>query len=148
MRPYSSFNRGHHYILTVIDVLSKYAWAVPLKSKSGSETADAIVEIIRASKRCPKNLQTDMGEKFYNDDMQKILKKYDVNHYSMYSTLKALVVERFNRSKTTCGRCLCLTTITRGSTNCCISCQIITRTRIGMRLLRLSKVFWAQCTMR
>jgi len=26
MRPYSSFNRGHYYILTVIDVLSKYAY--------------------------------------------------------------------------------------------------------------------------
>jgi len=25
MRAYSSFNRGYHYILTVIDVLSKYA---------------------------------------------------------------------------------------------------------------------------
>jgi len=24
MRPYSGFNRGHYYILTVIDVLSKY----------------------------------------------------------------------------------------------------------------------------
>ncbi|KAG5316282.1 MOS1T transposase, partial [Pseudoatta argentina] len=97
MRPYSSFNRGHHYILTVIDVLSKYAWALPLKSK-GSETADAIVEIIRASGRCPKNLQTDMGKEFYNVDVQKILKKHDVNHYSTYSTLKASVVERFNRT--------------------------------------------------
>ena len=45
MRPYSSFNRGHHYIFTVIDVLSKYAWAVPLKGKGGSETA--ITEIIQ-----------------------------------------------------------------------------------------------------
>jgi len=27
MCPYSSFNRGHHCILTVIDVLSKYMWA-------------------------------------------------------------------------------------------------------------------------
>ena len=44
MRPYSSFNRGYHYILTVIDVLSKHAWAhaVLFKSKGGSETADAI----------------------------------------------------------------------------------------------------------
>ncbi|XP_011049755.1 PREDICTED: uncharacterized protein LOC105143259 [Acromyrmex echinatior] len=84
---YSSFNRGHHYILTVIDVLSKYAWAVPLKSKDGSE-ADAIVEIIQTSGRCPKNLQMDMGKEFYNADMQKILKKHDVNHYSTYSTLK------------------------------------------------------------
>ncbi|KAG5324762.1 YMD3 protein, partial [Pseudoatta argentina] len=94
---YSSFNRGHHYILTVIDVLSKYAWALPLKSK-GSETADAIVEIIRANGRCSKNLQTDMGKEFYNADVQKILKKRDVNHYSTYSMLKASIVERFNRT--------------------------------------------------
>jgi len=40
-------HKGYHYILTVIDVLSKYAWAVPLKSKSESETANAITEIIR-----------------------------------------------------------------------------------------------------
>ena len=39
-----------------------------------------------------------MGKEFYNADVQKILKKYDVNHYSMYSTLKASVVERFNRT--------------------------------------------------
>ncbi|XP_020296368.1 uncharacterized protein LOC109861224 [Pseudomyrmex gracilis] len=30
MRLYSRLNRGYHYILTVIDVLSKYAWAIPL----------------------------------------------------------------------------------------------------------------------
>ncbi|XP_018318362.1 uncharacterized protein, partial [Mycetomoellerius zeteki] len=77
MRPYSSYNRRRHYILTVINVLSKYAWAVPLKSKGGSETADAIAEIIRESGRCPKNLQTDMGKEFYNADVQKILKKHN-----------------------------------------------------------------------
>jgi len=69
-----------------------------LKSKGESETADAIVEIIRASGRCPRNLQTDMGKEFYNADVQKILKKHDINHYSTYSTLKASVVERFNRT--------------------------------------------------
>ena len=75
MRPYSSFNRSHHYILIVIDVLSKYAWAVPLKNKSGSETADAIVKIIRASGRCPKNLQTDMGKELQRrcaENLEKI----------------------------------------------------------------------------
>jgi len=61
--------------------LSKYAWAVPLKSKGGSETADVISEIIGASGRCPKNLQTDMGKEFYNADVQKILKKHNVNHH-------------------------------------------------------------------
>ena len=39
-----------------------------------------------------------MGKEFYNADVQKILKRHDVNHYSMYSTLKASVVERFNHT--------------------------------------------------
>ncbi|KYM94042.1 hypothetical protein ALC62_15346 [Cyphomyrmex costatus] len=34
MRPYARLNKGCNYILTVIDVLSKYAWALPLKTKS------------------------------------------------------------------------------------------------------------------
>ncbi|KAL6423120.1 hypothetical protein ACFW04_010546 [Cataglyphis niger] len=99
MRPYSRFNRGHHYILiTVIDVLSKYAWAVPLKCKDGSETANAIAEIIRDSKRCPRNMQTDMEKEFYNNNVQRLMKKHNINHYSMYSVLKASVVKRFNRT--------------------------------------------------
>src|SRR5580765_5667788 len=98
MRPYSRFNRGYHYILTVIDVLSKHAWAVPLKSKGGSETADAIAEIIQDSKRCPRNIQTDMGKEFYNADVQRLMRKHDINHYSTYSVLMASVVERFNRT--------------------------------------------------
>ena len=92
MRPYSSFNRGYHYILTVIDVLSKYAWAVPLKSKGGNETANAIAEIVRESEKCPKNLQTDGEEEFYNAGVQKIFKKYNAYHYSTYSTLKTSAV--------------------------------------------------------
>ncbi|XP_072750578.1 uncharacterized protein [Anoplolepis gracilipes] len=33
MRPYARVNKGFTYILTVIDVLSKYSWAIPLKTK-------------------------------------------------------------------------------------------------------------------
>ncbi|XP_070169582.1 uncharacterized protein [Polyergus mexicanus] len=59
MRPYARLNKGHNYILTVIDALSKYAWAVPLKSKSANEVTRALSKIVRDSKRCPKNLQTE-----------------------------------------------------------------------------------------
>ncbi|XP_011697575.1 PREDICTED: uncharacterized protein LOC105455734, partial [Wasmannia auropunctata] len=54
MRPYTRFNRGYHYILTVIDVLSKHAWAVPLKAKSGSDTSDieAFIDAIVTYKDC------------------------------------------------------------------------------------------------
>ena len=33
MQDISSYNKGYNYILTVIDILSRYAWARPLKSK-------------------------------------------------------------------------------------------------------------------
>ena len=33
----ASYNGGIRYLLTVIDALSKYAWVVPLKDKTGSQ---------------------------------------------------------------------------------------------------------------
>ncbi|XP_043263174.1 uncharacterized protein LOC122403621 [Colletes gigas] len=98
MRPYTRYNRGFHYILTVIDVLSKHAWAIPLKTKNGTEVSTAIGKIIRDGGRYPKNLQTDKGKEFYNANVQKLLSKYNINHYSTYSVMKASVVERFNRT--------------------------------------------------
>jgi len=41
--------------------------------------ATAIAKIIRDDRRCPKNLQIDMGKEFYNTNVQKLLKKYDIN---------------------------------------------------------------------
>ena len=34
-------NRGYRYLLTVVDVLSKYAWVEPVKSKTGKDVAAA-----------------------------------------------------------------------------------------------------------
>ena len=34
-------NRGYRYLLTVVDVLSKYAWVEPVKSKTGKDLAAA-----------------------------------------------------------------------------------------------------------
>ena len=31
----SKYNKNYKFILTVIDVFTKYAWAIPLKNKSG-----------------------------------------------------------------------------------------------------------------
>ena len=31
----SKFNKGFSFLLCVIDIFSKYAWAVPLKDKNG-----------------------------------------------------------------------------------------------------------------
>lgn len=86
-------NKGYQYVLVVIDSFSKYVWVAPLKNKSKSDVSNAFETILRHS-RCPKNLQTDMGTEFYNDDFKRLLNTYNINHYSTFSTKKASIVER------------------------------------------------------
>ena len=74
MRPYAKQNRGYHYILTIIDAFSKYAWAIPVKTKSGRDVTAAFGTVLRQSDRCPRNLQTDMGKEFYNAEFQRCVK--------------------------------------------------------------------------
>lgn len=98
MIPYSRENKGFKYMLTIIDVYSKYAWAHPLKTKTGKEVTAVVRKIYNNSKRFPKHIQTDQGKEFYNSDFKKWATSHDINHYSTYSTMKACVVERFNRT--------------------------------------------------
>lgn len=51
MIPHSNKNKGYEYILCVIDRFTKFAWGIPLKSKTAKEVAGAMSKII--SKRAP-----------------------------------------------------------------------------------------------
>ena len=92
------FNRGVNYLLTVVDVFSKTAWVMPMKQKTGLQTAKALEKLFRTSKRRPQNLQTDDGKEFYNKHVAKVLKDRNVRHFSTAGDTKASVVERFNRT--------------------------------------------------
>lgn len=99
MIPYAHQNKGYRYILMVIDVFSKRAWAKELKNKTGEEVTKAMASIFTDfPNHIPKNLHTDQGKEFYNQHFQKLMKKHGINHYSTYSKLKASIVERFNRT--------------------------------------------------
>ena len=90
----SRYNDGYRYILTCIDVFSKYAFAIPLKDKRGTTIVEAFEKIF--ADRVPLLLQTDRGTEFYNSHVQNLFSKYKIHHYSTYSEFKAAVVERFN----------------------------------------------------
>ncbi|VVC38047.1 Integrase, catalytic core,Ribonuclease H-like domain [Cinara cedri] len=94
MIPYSKKNKGYEYILCVIDCFTKYAWALPLKSKTAKEVTNAMSTIL--IKRSPQLLQLDNGKEFYNSTFDTVMKKDNVKKYSTYSTTKACIVERFN----------------------------------------------------
>ncbi|XP_043469606.1 uncharacterized protein LOC122503211 [Leptopilina heterotoma] len=97
MQPYARENKGYKYLLTVIDTFSKFAWAVPVKSKKG-ENVTAAMKSILIKKRIPKNLQVDKGKEFYNLHFENLIKNYNINLYSTHSNLKASICERFNRT--------------------------------------------------
>src|SRR6266487_642741 len=96
MIPYAKENDGYKYILTCIDIFSKYSWAIPLKNKTSDEVVRAFELIFK--ERTPSKMQTDMGKEFYNSKIQALFKKHNMHHFSTKSNVKASVVERFNRT--------------------------------------------------
>lgn len=92
------YNDGYVYLLTCIDVLSKYAWVLPLKTKTGETLVKAFQEIF-AGGRKPDRLQTDKGSEFRNRAFQAYLKKEGVAFFvTENDDIKAAIVERFNRT--------------------------------------------------
>ena len=98
MREWKNYNKGYVHMLTVIDVMSKYAWAIPLKDKKGDTVKTALEKIITESGRTPDHLWVDEGGEFYNKTMKAYLNKNNIIMYSTYSENKSAVVERFNRT--------------------------------------------------
>ncbi|XP_022174124.1 uncharacterized protein LOC111036422 [Myzus persicae] len=96
MIPYSRKNKNYKYILCVIDCFTKFAWAIPLKSKTGKEVTNAMSKIL--IDRAPKLLQLDNGKEFYNTTFDALMTKYNIHKYSTFSVMKACIVERFNRT--------------------------------------------------
>ena len=91
-------NRQYTFILTVIDLFSRYAWAVPLKNKSSSDVLEAFKKIIESSDRKPKKIWADEGKEFLNKQFQKFMTENDMSIYHTYSKEKASIIERFNRT--------------------------------------------------
>ena len=88
MQSFARDNKGIKFLLTVIDVLSKRAWAVPLKNKTGAEIIKAFETIFKEG-RTPEKLQTDAGSEFMNRQFQTFLKKWNVYHFVTYNQNKS-----------------------------------------------------------
>lgn len=98
MQHLRKWNHGFRYLLTVIDVVSKKAYARPCTTKKAGDVTEAMGAILSEAGRAPKHLQTDQGTEFFNKSFRALMKKHNVNHYHSYSQHKASIVERFNRT--------------------------------------------------
>ena len=99
MRLLAPKNKNHKFILTIVDVLSRYGWAIPLKDKTGEKVAAAFKNIFESEGRIPKKLQTDEGLEFRNKHLRELLDKHDITWFATKNRdVKASMVERFNRT--------------------------------------------------
>ena len=96
MSQYSKINKGCKYIFTNIDVFSKIAYAFPLKSKKIQDIKPCFEKIFKNNK--PKYIWSDKEPAFLSKEMQQFFKDNNVKIYHTNSHLKAVVIERFNRS--------------------------------------------------
>ena len=62
----SSKNKSFNYLLSVIDIFTKYTWVKTLKDKTGKTVLNAFIEIVNDSNHKPSKLWVDQGRKLYN----------------------------------------------------------------------------------
>ena len=95
---YQYANDGNKFILVLIDIFTKKAYARPVRRKNKFEVSKAMESILNGLEHFPNTLITDEGLEFYNRNVEEVLDKFGIHHYSIKTKMKASVVERFIRT--------------------------------------------------
>ena len=96
MSAFSRSNKGYKYLMTVIDIFSKYGWMVPLKTKTGKEVTQVFLKLFLNGS--PSRLWMDKGTEFYNQQLKAVLTANNVMLYSTENEENSSIVERWNRT--------------------------------------------------
>ena len=78
MQAISKDNNGIKYLLTVIDIFSKFIWIVHLQRKTGQEVANTFSRILK--ERRHSKMWVDKGRQFHNKDVQKLVEFYSTEN--------------------------------------------------------------------
>jgi len=84
-------DHGYRYILTVIDCLSRRAWAIPLKNKTKAIVGRCFREIFKKEKLQPRVIWTDRGREFNADEI-------GIPVRFAYGVPKVGIIERLNKT--------------------------------------------------
>jgi len=103
VQAYAKYNDNYRYILSVIDVFSKYLHMIPIRTKSGPSVSSAFRSIFDDPKystgRRPICVRTDKGKEFLNKHFQDMLRNEGIQFQVCRNPdLKCAVVERVHRT--------------------------------------------------
>ena len=91
---------GHKkYVLSVIDIFSRYGWGIPLRNKTDQEVITAFKKIFEQG-GIPRKIQTDMGTEFVNSKFNQLMEDNNITHIYTANPSKTSmsIVERFNQT--------------------------------------------------
>ena len=91
----------YKYIITVIDLLSRYGWAKKVANISSEKIITFLKEIFKEQGKCPKEMYHDNGSVFVSIEFKDFLFSHNIipKSTAIYHP-QANSVERFNRSLT------------------------------------------------
>jgi hypothetical protein len=97
MKDYRGYNNQVKYLLTGLDLFSKFAQVRPLTTKKGYKVIPAIEDILNVM-GVPTVVQTDNGGEFCNEHMDELQERLGFKHIrsKSYTPTTQGVVERFN----------------------------------------------------
>ena len=102
MGKYKKQNKGYYWILTAIEILSRYAFTIPVYRKDTKNMTKAVSDLLEEFKerfgKYPNVAQFDEGKEFYNVGVRDLLTKNNIEYFSTNSERKAAIIERFNRT--------------------------------------------------
>ena len=73
-------SRGNKYVLTVIDMLTGFTMAVPIKSKNADTICDAYQDHIYCTFGGSSRILTDNGSEFKNQEMKQVCEMLGIKH--------------------------------------------------------------------
>lgn len=100
MEALSRENNSFKFLLIAVDVFSRYAYVVPIKSKSAESMVKGFKELFKQAGTAPQNLQSDRGKEYLSKSVQDLFRKNGVNFFTSDSNSehKSSIAERFIRT--------------------------------------------------
>jgi len=101
-KAYAKYNEKYKYIISVIDVFSKFVFLVPVKTKSGPAGTTAFLSVFdddtKKTLRRAVWLRTDKGKEFLNEHFQDMLREEGIQfHVCRKPDVKRAMVELAHR---------------------------------------------------
>lgn len=94
----SEYNDDIRYLLTAIDIFTRYAFVEPLKNKTASVFLEGFKKIMEKAGQFPSKILADRGSEIKNKHMQQFCRENNIKLLHSDNFVHAPFIERFNRT--------------------------------------------------